>query len=99
MEVSDGGRCARTPTDLAGEKNDNGGCASLRSPASAGKLSLAEDQHLGEGQGVRMRDGEKRRSAADLLEADRGTAVQLQPRRPAAPDHLDVTPEDALRMT
>ena len=63
-----------------------------------GVASVAEDQDLRDRQRVGVRDGQQRRTAAYRGELPSGSAVQLELRRPAAADHLDVTPEDPLRM-
>ena len=63
-----------------------------------GVASVAEDHDLRHRQGVGVRDGQQRRTAAHALESARGAAVQPQLRRPSATDHLDVAPEDAVRM-
>src|SRR5262245_44165211 len=61
-------------------------------------VSLAEDHHLCEGERLGMRDRHVRRAAADGGEAAPGAAVELEPRRAAAADDLDVAPEHALRV-
>src|SRR5579872_1518085 len=45
-----------------------------------------------------MRNRQERRSAADCGKTPPRAAVQLELRRPAMPDDLDVAPEDAVRM-
>ena len=53
---------------------------------------------MSEGERIGVRDGQLRRSAADLLEALRGTAVQLQLRGTAGPAHdFNVPPQHTLR--
>jgi hypothetical protein len=54
---------------------------------------------LGEGERIGVSDRELRGLAANLREAPRGAAVQLQLRRAARlPHDLDVAPEHALRV-
>lgn len=62
------------------------------------RLSIAEEDDLCEREGVGMRDGQLRGVAADCLEPSRGAAMQLQLRWSAAPYHLDVAPQYALRV-
>jgi len=47
---------------------------------------------------VGMRDGQLRRVAANRLEPSSSAAMQLQLRRSAMADHLDVAPQHALRV-
>src|SRR5262245_60546123 len=61
-------------------------------------VSLAEDHHLCEGERFRMGDRHMRRAAADGGEAAPGAAVEVEPRRAAAADDLDVAPKHALRV-
>ena len=46
-----------------------------------------------------MGDREERRLGAKHREATGGAAVKLQLRRPSAPHHLDIAPEDLLGVT
>ena len=71
---------------------DNWGCL-------LSSLSIAEEDHLREGEGIGMRDGQLRRVAPDGLKSARRAPMQLQLRGTAASDHFDVAPEDASRMT
>ena len=60
---------------------------------------LSENQHLRQGQCVGMRDSEQRRIAPHRSKSPRRAAVELQSRRTATSDHLDVAPQHALRVT
>ena len=79
-------------SSLDAGREDNPGCLSRL-------LSVAEADHLCEGEGVGMRDRQLRRVTADGLKPAPRAAVQLQLRRPPPADHFDVPPEDASRMT
>src|SRR2546423_12221541 len=59
---------------------------------------LSEKQHLRQGQCVGMRDREQRRIPSHGGKSTRRTAVELQLRRTATPDHFDVAPQHAMRV-
>ena len=56
--------------------------------------STPEDEDLSQGDGVGMRQRQKRRNAANRGEAAGSAAVKLQLRRTSVPHDLDVAPED-----
>src|SRR5882672_11864919 len=58
----------------------------------------SENQHLRQGQRIGMSDGEQRRIPPHRGKSTRRAAVELQLRRTAAADHLDVAPQHALRV-
>lgn len=59
---------------------------------------LTEDQHLGEREGVGMRNRQERGRRVHGGETPGGAAVEQQRRRTAVADHLDIPPEDPLRV-
>src|SRR6266446_3812865 len=59
---------------------------------------LSENQHLRQGQCVGMRDSEERKIPPHRGKSTRRAAVELQLRRTATSDHLDVSPQHAMRV-
>lgn len=76
-------------------------CEESASNGTAGCGALvAQEDDLRERERIGMCDRELRRSSADFLETPCGASVQPQLRRPARlPDHFDVTPQHALRVS
>src|SRR2546427_564725 len=68
------------------------------SKTATGVALAAENNHLGEGEVVGMRDRDERRKAAHRGETPRGAAVQLELRRSAAPDNFNIAPKDPMGM-
>jgi len=60
--------------------------------------SIAEQHDLGDGQGLRMGNGDEAPPHVQGVGASSGPPVQPQLRRPAPADHLDVLPHDAARV-
>lgn len=62
------------------------------------RLRAAEQQHLREGDRLRVCDRQERRSAAHRVEAPLGAARQYQTRRSASAHDLDVAPPHLMRV-
>ena len=77
---------------------DRGGIGTGAWKMLTGVALAAQDKHLSERQGIGMSNRHERGKAAHRRESTRGSAVQRELRRAAAPHDLDVSPQHAVGM-
>jgi hypothetical protein len=67
-------------------------------PAKRQPELLAEQHYLGDGEGLRVSDRQKRAAGVHSLETARRAPVKPQLRRSTGADDFNIAPEDALRV-